>query len=81
MTLHAPRAESGQPRVAHADAPGRRSAGSVVWYDLLDRGGKAPLPLQPDVFPWPGPLQGRAGELSGGVFTAAALSFAIVELN
>ncbi len=54
--------------------------GKIVWYDLLDRGGKAPLPRQPDVFPWPGPLQGHHGNTDGNVYTAAPLSFAIIEM-
>ena len=57
-------------------------AGTAVVYDLLDVGGKAPLPTEPDKFPWPsGPLVATQARLAGGVYTAPPLSFAIVETS
>ena len=54
--------------------------GTAVVYDLLDKGGKAPLPTEPDKFPWPaGPLAAKQVRLAGGMYTAPPLSFAIVE--
>ena len=49
-------------------------------YDLTDPGGKAPLPADPNQFPWAGPLRARHSQLKGAVYLAPALSFAIVEL-
>jgi hypothetical protein len=52
-------------------------------YDLTDPGGKAPLPANPAVFPWPAPLRASTLKVSvspsGHVYTAAPLSFAMVE--
>ena len=55
-------------------------SGTAVVYDLLDKGGKAPLPTEPDKFPWPsGPLAAKQVRLAGGMYMAPPLSFAIVE--
>ena len=55
-------------------------SGSATVYDLNDPGGKAPLPAEPDVFPWAEPLHATRVQVSSGVYTAAGLSFAIIEL-
>ena len=61
---------------------GAASAGAAVIYDLADPGGKAPLPAEPDSFPWPAPLTARrAGATAAGVYTAPPLSFAVVETS
>jgi hypothetical protein len=48
-------------------------------YKFDDRGGKAPLPDDPSVFPWAGPLTGVVVTGSEAL-TAEPLSFAIVEV-
>ena len=66
---------------AHAPLEPAGGRGTAIWYDLLDPGGKAPLPSEPESFPWSsGPLRGRQRELDGSVYTAPPMSFAIVEL-
>ena len=49
-------------------------------YHFEDRGGKAPLPKDPSVFPWPGPLSGTVAT-GRDALTARPLSFAIVEMH
>jgi hypothetical protein len=57
-------------------------AGTAIVYDLLDEGGKAPLPEEPDTFPWKAPLTAQHAQISSsGVYTVAPLSFAVVEVN
>ena len=58
------------------------AGGSATVYDLTDAGGKAALPAKPDVFPWPEPLHARTVEVPAAtrVYTAAPLTFALVEL-
>eukprot|EP01050_Picozoa_sp_SAG11_P033947 SAG11_NODE_11771_length_739_cov_0.864062_1_plen_193_part_01 len=55
----------------------------ATMYDLTDPGGKAPLPVNPTVFPWPAPLHAITSKVSvtssGCVYTAAPLTFAMVE--
>ena len=54
--------------------------GKAIVYDLLDAGGKASLPVDPNEFPWPAPLTARQVYTpASGVYTASPLSFAIVE--
>ena len=56
--------------------------GTAIVYDLLDEGGKAPLPAEPNIFPWKAPLTAQHAQVSSsGVYTAAPLSFAVVEVN
>jgi hypothetical protein len=57
-------------------------AGTAVVYSLLDTGGKAPLPVNPQKFPWAGPLNATLTQVtSQGVYTAPRLSFAVVEVQ
>lgn len=51
---------------------------SAIVYDLRDPGGKAALPSNPEQFPWAGPLRAHSSTVSGSLYTAPPLSFAIV---
>ena len=58
-----------------------KTGGTAVVYSLLDEGGKAPLPDDPDVFPWSAPLSAKSMPLnSTGIFTSEPLSFSIINV-
>jgi hypothetical protein len=64
------------PQNAHAFRGGVQAR--AIIYDLGDPGGKAPLPRNPDVFPWAAPLHATTIPVSSPMYTAPALSFAII---
>ena len=53
----------------------------IVSYDLTDHGGRAPLPKNPEDFPWPAPLTGKLTPLATPLVTIPPLSFSMVEMG
>ena len=61
---------------------GRTTAtATATAYSLADPGGKAPLPPDPDAFPWAAPLRARRVNASASAFVAPALSFVMLEVT
>jgi hypothetical protein len=47
-------------------------------YNLQDRGGKAALPSNPDVFPWAEPLHAATASVTSSIYTSPPLTLAVI---